>query len=184
MSKKTRTLSLKSASAIKFTRGEIAGFASQVVERTQPFFSRQDPYIVPDRIDVKVQTRLQKAILRSYRAKGVRGATFGNAATADGLAVILTLKLAPSNCGKCGEAYRRLTSGFSYIARGVDVTGRITDVLHNHGVTKAHQFACPKCGSPDNKPVEGHAMARTSDSTGSNGALPADLSLLDRITEF
>src|SRR5207244_459406 len=121
-------------------------------------------YLVADKIDSKVLSHLQKAILKSYKTKGVRGATFGNAPTADGFAVLLTLGLAPGKCGGCGEQFRRLITGFSYSAMGVDVTDRIESVLAKHGTIRAHQFVCPRCGSPDNKSTERHD----------------DLSLLDR----
>lgn len=153
MKRKTRSLKLKSASAIKFTRADVREFASQVVDWTEAYWrsARQTPlYVVASKVDPKTQARLERVIAKLFRANGVRRVSFAAALPSDGYAVALSdLRIDRGSCTHCAAAYRVLRTGLTYFSRGVDVTAKIEAVLRKHAKIAASIPVCPSCRNPD-----------------------------------
>jgi len=167
MKSKSR-LRLKSADSLKFTRGEIHEFVLQVRDRTESFFlaGRQDnPLFVTARIaDARTQARVEKAISKMLlSSKRFRHVSFANAPAADGVAVILSLRVVPASCRHCATVYRRLLTDFQYVQSGTDVTERVLPVLLKRGAITSRVFVCPSCKNTDQQeekaPVRGPRSA-------------------------
>ena len=195
MKSKSR-LRLKSADSLKFTRGEIHEFAVQVRDRTQAFFiaGRQDnPLFVTPRItDAKTQARVERAISKALlSSKKFRHVSFANAPAADGVAVILSLRVVPASCRHCATVYRRLLTDFQYVQSGTDVTERVLPVLLKRGAITSRVFVCPSCKNPDQQeekaPVRGPRsadLARNSPENDADFTPLAENAVLRSLEEF